>query len=109
MSEAIAALPVLVGEGQAFEEVNLLRTVKPDLYVASGGAAVHALRLGIPVLDVQRIPLLGYEGAERFAAAVARRLAQPAFARFLAAAPDRTYQAAWLQKSTHWFIKHEVK
>src|SRR5512133_333378 len=102
-------LPVLVGEGQAFEEANLLRSIRPDLYVGSGSAAVHALRLGIPVLDLQRVPVLGYAGAERLAAAVSRRLAQPAFARFLAGDGDATYQQSWLVKSTHWFIKHEVK
>jgi nitrogenase molybdenum-iron protein alpha/beta subunit len=103
------ALPLLVGEGQSFEEVNLLRTVKPDLYVGSGGAAVHALRLGIPVLDLQAVPFLGYAGAERFASAVARRIDHPAFARFLAEPGDATYLPAWLSKSAHWFIKHEVK
>lgn len=109
LAAAHPGLPVLVGEGQAFEEANLLRSIKPDLYVGSGSAAVHALRLGVPVLDLQRVPVLGYAGAERFAAAVSRRLAQPAFARFLAGDGDATYQPSWLAKSTHWFIKHEVK
>jgi nitrogenase molybdenum-iron protein alpha/beta subunit len=109
LAMAHPGLPVLVGEGQAFEEVNLLGSIKPDLYVGCGSAAVHALRLGIPVLDLQRVPVLGYGGAERFAAAVSRRLAQPAFARFLAGDGDATYHQSWLGKSTHWFIKHEVK
>ncbi len=109
LAAAHPGLPILVGEGQAFEEVNLLRGLEPALHVASGAAAVHALRLGIPALDLQRVPLLGYAGAERFAASAARRLAHPAFARFLAGKPDGTYQPAWLAKSTHWFIKHEVK
>jgi len=109
LAAAHPRLPILVGEGQAFEEVNLLRGLAPALHVASGAAAVHALRLGIPALDLQRVPLLGYAGAERFAAAAARRLEHPAFARFLAGNPDSTYQPAWLAKSTHWFIKHEVK
>lgn len=102
-------LPMLVGEGQAFEEVNLLRSLRPALYVTRGNAAVHVLRLGIPVLDLQRVPLLGYAGVERTADAIARRFANPAFARFLAEGGEGTYAAAWLSKSTHWFIKHEVK
>ncbi|BDG02387.1 nitrogenase component 1 [Anaeromyxobacter oryzae] len=102
-------LPVLVGEGQAFEEVNLLRSLRPALCITRGNAAVHALRLGIPVLDLQRVPLLGYAGVERVAAAIARRLANPGFARFLADGGEGSYAAGWLSKSTHWFIKHEVK
>lgn len=102
-------LPILVGEGQVFEEVNLLAKLRPDLHVARGVAAAHALRLGIPALDLQRVPLLGYAGAARFAGAVARRLGHGELARFLAGEPDRTYLPAWLSRSTHWFVKHEVK
>ena len=109
LAAAHPGLPVLVGEGQAFEEVNLLARARPALHVSSGGAAVHALRLGIPALDLQRVPLLGYAGADRFAAAAARRLAHDGFARFLSAAPDPTYLPGWLSRSTHWFIKQEVK
>ncbi|MGB8930116.1 MAG: nitrogenase component 1 [Anaeromyxobacteraceae bacterium] len=109
LATAHPGLRVLVGEGQAFEEVNLLASLKPDLYVGSGNAAVHALRLGVPVLDLQSVPILGYAGAERFAAAVSRRLAHPSFARFLAEEDAQLYQPGWLGKSTHWFIKHEVK
>lgn len=102
-------LPLLVGEGQAFEEVNLLRRVNPDLYIGRGASSAHALRLGIPVLDLQRIPLHGYLGAERVASAIARRLANPALARFLGDGAERDYTAGWLARSTHWYIKQEVK
>jgi nitrogenase molybdenum-cofactor synthesis protein NifE len=111
--QALAAerpdLPVLVGEGQAFEEVNLLRALRPALVVTQGHAAVHALRLGLPVLDLHRVPLLGYGGVARVVEAIARRLANPALARFLAAGGEGSYAAGWLARSTHWFIKHEVK
>lgn len=109
LAAADPALPILVGEGQVFEEVNLLRSLRPALHVASGAAAIHALRLGIPALDLQRVPFLGYDGAERFAAAVTRRLEHPGFASFLAGEPDGTYLPAWLAKSAHWFIKQEVR
>lgn len=102
-------LPLLVGEGQVFEEVNLLGSLVPDLYLGAGSAAVHALRLGIPVLDLQHLPILGYAGAGRLAEALDRSLSQPALARFLREPAERRYAKGWLAKSTHWFIKHEVK
>ena len=101
--------PLLIGEGQVFEEVNLLGKLAPDLYLGSGNAAVHALRLGIPVLDLQHLPVLGYTGALRLVEALAASLANPAFARFIQEPADRRYAKAWLSKSTHWYIKHEVR
>jgi nitrogenase molybdenum-iron protein alpha/beta subunit len=102
-------LPILVGEGQVFEEVNSLLRLRPDLYVCQGNAAVHALRLGIPVLDVLNIPVLGYTGLQRVADAIDRRLSNPALARFLSNGEGSRYSAQSLAKSTHWFIKREVK
>jgi nitrogenase molybdenum-iron protein alpha chain len=102
-------LQLLVGEGQVFEEVNLLGSLGPDLYLGAGSAAVHALRLGIPVLDLQHLPVLGYAGAGRLAEALDRSLSNPALARFLREPAERRYAKGWLAKSTHWFIKHEVK
>jgi nitrogenase molybdenum-iron protein alpha/beta subunit len=104
-------IPVLVGNGQVFEEANLLGTLKPAIYVGSGNRAVHALRLGIPVFDLARRPTLGYAGVESILTGLARTLGNPALARFLAGAAgpgtDQAYTAAWLGKSTHWHVKHE--
>jgi len=102
-------VPLLVGEGQIFEEVNLLRNLAPDLYLGSGQAAVHALRLGIPVLDLQHLPILGYLGAAALVEALERSLSNTSLAGFLAEPAERRYAKGWLAKSTHWFIKHEVK
>jgi hypothetical protein len=55
------------------------------------------------------VPLHGYGGAERVAGLVARRLAHPALAQFLGEAAERHHTAAWLARSTHWYVKHEVR
>jgi nitrogenase molybdenum-iron protein alpha chain len=102
-------LPLLVGEGLAFEEVNLLRRLRPDLYIGRGANSSFVLRLGIPGLDLAQIPLHGYLGAERVAAEIARCLANPALARFLGGGPEQHYKASWLARSTHWYVKQEVK
>lgn len=109
LAEQTPDLAVLVGEGQAFEEVNLVRRLRPDLIVTRGQAAVHLLRLGIPVVDLQRVPLFGYQGVVRVADTITRRLANPSLARFLGEGEEARYTESWLGKSTHWFIKHEVK
>jgi len=102
-------LPLLVGEGQPFEEVNLLQRLRPDLYIGRGVNSSHALRLGIPTLDLDRIPLHGYLGAERVAREIARSLSNPALARFLGGGEDEHYKPNWLTRSTHWYVKQEVK
>lgn len=109
LAERHPELPLLVGEGQVFEEVNLLQRLRPDLYLGLGNAAVHALRLGIPVLDLQHLPVLGYAGVRRLTESLARALDHPALAQFLAEPADHRYTQGWLDKSTHWFIKHEVR
>jgi nitrogenase molybdenum-iron protein alpha/beta subunit len=109
LAARLPQLPLLVGEGQVFEQANLLRRIAADLHVGRGEACTHALRLGLPVLDLRQTPLLGYEGAQRVAAGIARRLANPALARFLGAAAEGDYTPTWLARSTHWYIKHEVR
>ncbi len=108
LADSYPQLPILVGEGQAFEEANVLRKIGASLYVGQQGSLDHVLRLGIPVLDLTGTALFGYSGAVRFAEAVCRRLANTALTQFLAQG-EQSYSAQWFAKSTHWFIKHEVK
>ena len=101
-------LSILVGEGQAFEEANLLRKIGASLYVGLESTVSHVLRLGIPVLDLAGLPVYGFSGALRFAESAYRRLENAALAQFLSEG-EESYSAQWFAKSTHWFIKHEVK
>lgn len=102
-------IPVLVGEGQIFEEVNLLSRLKPALYVGEGNTATHALSLGTPVFDLARQSYLGYAGVEALLQGIARKLGNASLPRFLAEGEGSTYTAAWFSKSTNWYIKHETK
>jgi len=101
--------PLLAGEGQAFEEVNLLGKLKPDLYITAGVPPIHALRSGIPVVNLDDVPLLGFSGVERLARAIERALANRSLSRFLSEGGDEPYDPSWLKKSVHWYIKQEVK
>jgi nitrogenase molybdenum-iron protein alpha/beta subunit len=101
--------PILVGEGQPFEEVNLLGKLKPDLYITAGPAPIHALRIGIPVVNLDEVQILGFSGLERLARAIERALANRSLSRFLSEGADEPYDPSWLKKSVHWYIKQEVK
>lgn len=115
--EALAArqpdLKFLVGDGQPYEEANLLARLRPHVYIGSGKEAGCALRLGIPAIDVEQLPVLGFEGARR----LLRRLEQlhrgPSLVRYLSGAAEGgqppVYQERWLQRSVNWHIKQEVK
>ena len=102
-------LPILVGEGQAFEEINLLRSGKPDLYIGYGVSSVHAARLGIATLVIDELTYLGFSGFENLLVQIERKLANTSFQRFLAEGETEPYTQGWRQKSAYWYIKHEVK
>ncbi|MFL9829015.1 nitrogenase component 1, partial [Rhodoplanes sp. SY1] len=53
---------VHVGDGQAFEEVNLLSRQPVDLYAGAGLHVAQIARTGRPVLFLPRVPLAGYAG-----------------------------------------------
>lgn len=102
-------LPILVGEGQAFEEISLLKSARPDLYVGRGELAVHALRLGIATLNIDTVIYLGFSGLENLLVQIESRLSNTAFPDFLAEGETEPYTQSWRQKSAYWYIKHEVK
>lgn len=108
-AESDPLVPLLVGEGQAFEEVNLLGKTRPDLYIGYGTAPVHVLRSGIPVVNLDEVPLLGFDGLERISRSIERALANRSLSRFLAEGGDEPYDPSWLKKSVHWYIKQEVR
>lgn len=102
------AVQLHVAAAQPFEEVNLLRRSKPQLYVGSASHLAQAAQLGIPVLSLARIPLLGYQGVANFARAASRALRNRAFVAALGANP-LPYHEQWYRRSTNWHIKQEVK
>jgi nitrogenase molybdenum-iron protein alpha/beta subunit len=102
------ALQIHVGDGQGFEEANLLQRIKPDLYVGDGGQLVQAARLGIPSVYLPRIPVVGYRGVRAFARRAALALKNRAFVTRFAGGPQ-AFSENWFQRSAHWHIKQEVK
>ncbi len=108
LSEKHPSLQVHVGDGQPFEELNIVRRLAPDLYIGDGAHVAQAARLGIPVVSLENVPVLGYAGVTALAQRIAAALNNRAFTASLAGI--RTpYSDAWLNRSPNWHIKKEVK
>lgn len=100
---------LLVGEGQLFEEENVIRKIKPELYIGSAGDFAVAIRNGIPVVDIENIPVIGFNGVINLVEKIRKTLANTSFTQLLAQNETKSYTKEWINKSTNWFIKLEVK
>jgi nitrogenase molybdenum-iron protein alpha chain len=100
---------LLVGEGQAFEEENVLRKLQPELYIGKGGDYSTAIRQGIPVINLENLPVAGFKGSLNLSKKIAKTLSNQSFVQLLAGIKTKTYTESWLKKNPNWFIKQEVK
>lgn len=102
-------LPILVGHGQAFEEIALLKSARPDLYISHGIDALPAARLGIATLPLDQLNIQGFAGVSTLLQHIERRLNHAHLQRFLAEGENEPYSHGWLKKSAYWYIKQEVR
>ena len=86
-----------VANCQPFEEANLLKKLKPDLFLGHVNGNGTAARLGIPTHTIYNTGLayIGYRGAFEVARRLHRTLRNPAFNRKLSAWAELPYQEAW--------------
>ncbi|GIM29774.1 oxidoreductase nitrogenase component 1 [Clostridium polyendosporum] len=98
-----------VANGQTFEEVNIVRKLKPDLYIGGLGQTAWIAKLGIPVVSVDSTGILGYSGITKFIHQINKALKNKAFVRYLGKATSSIYEESWIKKSANWYIKQEVK
>ena len=102
-------LPILVGEGQSFEDVNAILKTKPDLYICLSADSDNAIKEGVPVIDIGSIPVLGYKGVYNLIENIERKLTNLSFVSYLSDSKSNVYADSWLQKKPNWYIKQEVK
>jgi nitrogenase molybdenum-iron protein alpha/beta subunit len=102
-------IPILIGEGQVFEEVNIINQLKPELYISSKADNIIAIKEGIPVIDIETLPVLGYKGVYNLIDKIEKKLYNPSFSHYLSTNNDEVYSVNWLQKKGNWYIKQEVK
>lgn len=88
---------------QPFEQVNLLRKLKPDAFI---GVPSWAAKLGIPtthVLDMKR-PTMGYDGLVYLGNKIAEELSNPGFNEKLAKHTKLPYKESWYEEDAFKYI-----
>jgi nitrogenase molybdenum-iron protein alpha chain len=100
---------LMVGDGQIFEEENILRKYPPNLYIGKEGDYATAIRNGISVIDLENTPVIGFRGIFNIAKKIARTSSNLSFVQLLTGIKTKTYSENWLKKNPNWFIKQEVK
>lgn len=100
---------VYVQQGQAFEKLNLLKKLAPDLYIGLSEGAVWAARAGIAAAALDNAGLYGFAAAEGLAARFAKALANPSLSGYIAGKAELSYQDSWLKRSAGWHVKMEVR
>ncbi len=95
---------------QAFELVNLLNRMKPDLLIARhGGMTVWGAKLGIPTLLIGDEQFsFGYDGILHYARRIAETLDNTEFVRNLARHSTMPYTKWWLEQKPYAFLGGDV-
>lgn len=101
-------LQVHVSDGQAFEELSILRKLSPDLYLGDSTHIGQVARLGFPVVSLEAISFIGYSGVIRLARHIRIALGNRSFGATLTSVKT-PYQESWYRRSHNWYIKREVK
>jgi nitrogenase molybdenum-iron protein alpha/beta subunit len=102
------AFNIHIGDGQVFEQANILTREKPDVYLGATGQAVHAARLGIPSVNYSPLPLYGYDSAVNLIRAINRTWNNRSFVEKLGSYASVYSRSSWFGKNPNWYIKQEV-
>ena len=92
---------------QPFEEANLLKKLKPDLFMGHLIGNQTASKLGIPTHTIYNIGLnyIGYKGAFELARRLYRQLRNPSFHKRLSEHVKLPYTDAWYKEDPFKYIK----
>ena len=100
------AMLVDIANMQPFEQVCLLKKLKPDVFI---GVPTWASKLGIPtthVLDMKR-PTMGYDGILYLGNKIADQLENPGFNKKLSEHVKLPYKESWYQEDAFKYIIRE--
>ena len=99
-----------VANVQPLEEANLLRRLRPDIFLGHWHGNSTAARLGIPaqVIYNSGYAYMGYAGAFDLARRIRRRLAYPAFYKGLARDSKLPYRESWYAEDPFSRIRREA-
>jgi nitrogenase molybdenum-iron protein alpha chain len=99
-------LPLNIANCQPFEEANLLRRFKPDVFLGHMNGNSTAAKLGITTHVIYNTGLqyIGYKGAYELARRLYRQLSNPNFNRNLSHWAKLPYQEAWYKENPFKYI-----
>lgn len=93
-----------VANMQPFEQINLVKKLKPDVFI---GVPTWTARLGIPtthVLDMKR-PTMGYDGILYLGNKIADQVVNPGFNKKLSKYSRLPYKQSWYESDPFKFIQ----
>ena len=107
LHRAVGDFPFNVANCQPFEEANLLKRIKPDLFLGHWNGNSTAAKLGIPTHVIYNTGLsyIGYRGAFEIARRLYRQLANPAFANKLGKYVRLPYRENWYAEDAFKYLK----
>ncbi len=100
-----------VAANQPFEQVNLLRRLKPDLYLGHGNSNVWAAKQGVPVLPIYgpNNSYLGYKGIFEVASRLERILSNPRWYNTLGETTQLPYKESWYEQDPYLYIRQTTE
>ena len=102
-------LPVQIASGQPFELANILNKIKPDLYIGEKEKSSWVAKLGITALSIDRTAIYGFNGSRNLLIVIGKARGNKKLMQQISHSGNPYYKNTWLQKSTNWHIKQEVK
>ncbi len=95
-----------IANAQPFEEANLLKRIKPDIFLGHNCGNATAAKLGIATLVIYNTGLsfIGYKGVYEIARRLFRQLQNPAYNRKLSGHVKLPYTETWYQAEPFSYI-----
>jgi len=95
--------------GQPFEQTNIIKNEKPDIYIGHVGINGWAGRCGVPVFPLWMVSVnyMGYSGIFEIARRLCRILKNPAYNRGLAENIPLPYRESWYEQDPYSYIKDQ--
>jgi nitrogenase molybdenum-iron protein alpha chain len=103
LNELYGSFTVDIGNMMPFEQVNMLKKLKPDIFI---GVPIWAARLGLPtthVLDIKR-PTMGYRNLVYLGNKIAFNLENPGYNKKIATYSALPYKQSWYESDPFKFI-----
>lgn len=100
---------VNIANVQPFEEANLLKKIKPDLFLGHTNGNATAAKLGIPTHPIyySGLAYIGYGGVFQLAKRLYRLLKNPAFNRNLSKHVTLPYKEGWYEQEPFSYIRND--